>query len=74
MRGRAAARAELSLTVKPRAAVEAAASHTDEQRARWLAWGAMLVSAAAVAGYLLGPAYSDSPASPTSAPSIEPGT
>jgi hypothetical protein len=63
MRVRAAAKTGLSLTVEPRMDHRDSADHSDYRRARQVAWGALLVSAAAIGGYLLGPHLPDSAAS-----------
>ena len=55
MRARIAARTGLSLTVEPRVQRRQSPSRADHKRARQGAWGALLVSAAAIGGYLLGP-------------------
>ncbi len=64
MRARNAARTGLSLTREPRAVERATPDQSDHKRAKHVAWGALLVSAAAVAGYLAGPLFS-SPAAPS---------
>jgi len=66
MRARAASKTGLSLTVAPRAQLRASPDKSDHRRARQVAWGALLVSAAAIGGYLLGPVLSGSSPSPRS--------
>jgi hypothetical protein len=65
MRARAAGKVGLSLTVEPRAEQRGPADFTDLRRARQVAWGALLVSAAAIGGYFVGP-RSSGPPSPAS--------
>jgi hypothetical protein len=60
MRARAVAKTGLSLTVEPRTEHHDTPGKSDRQRARQVAWGAWLVSAAAIGGYLLGPYLSES--------------
>ena len=62
MRARNAARMGLSLTCELRAAEHASPDLSEYARARQVAWGALLVSAAAIAGYLAGPLFPTSPA------------
>ena len=71
MRARAASKTELSLTIEPREPIGESAHEADHRRARYVAWGALLVSAAAIAGYLLEPSLSDSSSTPEASPSIE---
>ena len=72
MRTRVASKTGLSLTVEPRAAPRFSPDRTGQKRARQVAWGALLVSAAAIGGYLLGPHLSgSSPPSPSKPPAIE---
>ena len=61
MRARAAGKAGLSLTLEPRAERREPPDPTDLRRARQVAWAALLVSAAAIGGYFLGPRFSGSP-------------
>jgi formylglycine-generating enzyme required for sulfatase activity len=68
MRARVAAKTGLSLTNAPRAQPRQPPDKSDSRRTRQVAWGALLVSAAAIGGYLLGPVLSGSappPAKPT---------
>jgi hypothetical protein len=65
MRARTASKTGLSLTIAPRAEKPDAADGAEEKLARHIAWGALLVSAAAIGGYFLGPLVSD--------PASEPG-
>jgi hypothetical protein len=60
MRARAAAKTGLSLTVEPPVQQRDGVDESDHRRARQVAWGALLVSAAAIGGYLLGPTLSGS--------------
>jgi len=60
MPARAAAKTGLSLTVEPRTEHRDSLDQSDHRRARHVAWGALLVSAAALGGYLLGPTLSGS--------------
>src|SRR5262245_22238003 len=60
MRARAAAKTGLSLTVEPRTARRESPRQAEHKRAKQVAWGALLVSAAAIGGYLLGPVLSGS--------------
>jgi len=60
MRARAATKTGLSLTVEPRVERRDSDDQSDQRRARLVAWGALLVSAAAIGGYLLGPTLSGS--------------
>ena len=60
MRARAAAKTGLSLTVEPRTERREIPDQADHRLARHVAWGALLVSAAAIGGHLLGPYLSGS--------------
>lgn len=66
MRVRVAAKTGLSLTVVPRSEQGETPDQADHRRARHAAWGALLVSAAAIGGYLLGPHLSGSSPPPAS--------
>jgi hypothetical protein len=57
MPARAAAKTGLSLTVEPRSEYRETGRKADDERARQMAWGALLVSAAAIGGYFLGPYF-----------------
>ena len=70
MRARAASKTGLSLTVAPRAPHGETPDHANRQRAALVAWGALLVSAAAIGGYLLGPYLSGSPPPVTNGPRV----
>ena len=61
MRARNFARTGLSLTREPRSDVHATPDQADHKLAKQVAWGALLVSAAAIAGYLAGPLFSPAP-------------
>ncbi len=60
MRARVAAKTGLSLTVEPRTERREIPDQADHRHARHVAWGALLVSAAAIGGHLLGPYLSGS--------------
>lgn len=60
MPARAAAKTGLSLTVEPRTERREIPDQADHRHARHVAWGALLVSAAAIGGHLLGPYLSGS--------------
>lgn len=71
MRARAASKPGLSLTIEPPARHEDPSEEADGRRARYAAWGALLVSAAAIAGYWLGPDASESTSSGEEPPVID---
>ena len=71
MRARAASKTGLSLTVAPRVDPPETANDADHRLARYVAWGALLVSAAAIAGHFLGPVLSDAPPEPGSSPATD---
>jgi sulfatase modifying factor 1 len=74
MRARAAPKTGLSLTVEPRAVAREAPDQAEHSRTRQVAFGALLVSAAAIGGYLAGPLFSSSPVpAPQSSPSVVAG-
>jgi sulfatase modifying factor 1 len=71
MRARAATKAGLSVTNVPRARLPVPPDKADHRRAKQVAWGALLVSAAAIGGYLLGPVLPGPAASPAASGVVE---
>lgn len=71
MRARAATKTGLSLTVEPRTKHRETPDQADHRHARHVAWGALLVSAAAIGGYLLGPYLSGSESPTGKKPRVE---
>jgi len=63
VRARNIARTGLTLTREPKVELRAPPEQTEYARAKHVAWGALLVSAAAIAGYLAGPLFSSAPSS-----------
>src|SRR6185436_19319458 len=71
MRVRAAAKTGLSLTVEPHAEQRETPNQTEHRRAKQVAVAALLVSAAAIAGYLAGPSLSSGPSPAPGSPAAQ---
>jgi sulfatase modifying factor 1 len=71
MRARTAVKTGLSLTVEPHAEHRETPDRTEQRRGRQFALAALLVSAAAIAGYLAGPSFSSGPSPEAGSPAAQ---